>query len=248
MILQKLAQAIRRQDWFQVVIEVLIVIVGIFLGLQVQAWYEDQADRSDESIYLKRLHEELADVITALENGSERRQDTSEGLEILVSALAGNNQDLELTNGHCRALFGTHVYNSSPAALPTMTELLASGRLSLLQSETLRLLISRYVLAEANAKDVIDNLRSDKLDLTRKYPEHIHISKLDNEDSFGRGININCDFDALRQNEAFINDLVGSYTRRQAYIAGIENQESILTEMHLEIDNILATTHAEEVP
>ena len=48
MILQKLASAIRRQDWFQVVIEVLIVIVGIFLGLQVQSWYDSQSAQQDE--------------------------------------------------------------------------------------------------------------------------------------------------------------------------------------------------------
>lgn len=48
MILRKLAQAIQRQDWFQVVIEVMIVIVGIFLGLQVQAWYDGRAAIQEE--------------------------------------------------------------------------------------------------------------------------------------------------------------------------------------------------------
>lgn len=43
-----MASAIRRQDWFQVLIEILIVIIGIFLGLQVQAWYGDQQAAKDE--------------------------------------------------------------------------------------------------------------------------------------------------------------------------------------------------------
>ena len=51
MILQKLVQDIRKQDWFQVTIEVLIVIVGIFLGLHVQSWYEaSQAIDEEERI------------------------------------------------------------------------------------------------------------------------------------------------------------------------------------------------------
>ena len=35
MILRRLAEGIREQNWFTVVLEVLIVVVGIFIGLQV---------------------------------------------------------------------------------------------------------------------------------------------------------------------------------------------------------------------
>ena len=38
MILRRLAESIRKQEWFTVVLEVLIVVVGIFIGLQVDEW------------------------------------------------------------------------------------------------------------------------------------------------------------------------------------------------------------------
>lgn len=44
MILRKLAAAIRRQDWFTVVLEVVIVVVGIFIGLQVDDWNEQRKE------------------------------------------------------------------------------------------------------------------------------------------------------------------------------------------------------------
>lgn len=68
MILQKLTKAIRRQDWFQVVIEILIVIVGIFLGLQVQNWYEEQDERNREEFYLTQIHQELGQNIEVLDD------------------------------------------------------------------------------------------------------------------------------------------------------------------------------------
>ncbi len=40
MILRRLATSIRKQDWFAVVIETLIVVLGVFLGLQVNNWNE----------------------------------------------------------------------------------------------------------------------------------------------------------------------------------------------------------------
>ena len=55
MILQKLASAIRRQDWFQVVVEILIVIIGIYLGLQVTEWNNQRIEQQEEVVYLERL-------------------------------------------------------------------------------------------------------------------------------------------------------------------------------------------------
>ena len=45
MILRRLAEAVREQNWFTVVLEVLIVVVGIFIGLQVDDWAERRATR-----------------------------------------------------------------------------------------------------------------------------------------------------------------------------------------------------------
>lgn len=59
MIIRRFAAAIRRQDWFQVLIEVLIVIVGIFLGLQVQGWYEERLANEEEKQVLGNLISEM---------------------------------------------------------------------------------------------------------------------------------------------------------------------------------------------
>jgi hypothetical protein len=42
MILRRMADAIRQQNWFTVVIEVFIVVVGIFIGLQVDDWSQSR--------------------------------------------------------------------------------------------------------------------------------------------------------------------------------------------------------------
>ena len=60
MLLRRLADAIRNQDWFAAVLEVLIVVVGIFIGLQGYGWNEQRKDRILEQRYLERIYEELA--------------------------------------------------------------------------------------------------------------------------------------------------------------------------------------------
>ncbi|MBT5186020.1 MAG: hypothetical protein HOK50_08350 [Kordiimonadaceae bacterium] len=56
MILRRFMKHVTDQNWFAVVLDAIVVIVGIFLGLQGQAWYEDQTDRDLENEFLQRLH------------------------------------------------------------------------------------------------------------------------------------------------------------------------------------------------
>ncbi len=55
MILRRMANGIRQQDWFTVVLEVLIVVVGIFIGLQVDDWNEARKEQALARDYLARL-------------------------------------------------------------------------------------------------------------------------------------------------------------------------------------------------
>ena len=64
MILRKPAKSIQEQKWFTVALEVTIVVIGIFLGLQVDSLYEERKNRALEQQYLERLH---ADAIAVVE-------------------------------------------------------------------------------------------------------------------------------------------------------------------------------------
>jgi len=63
MILRRLTDAFRKQDWFTVAVETLIVVLGVFLGLQVNNWNADRAARSAERSTLIRLHEDFEESI-----------------------------------------------------------------------------------------------------------------------------------------------------------------------------------------
>jgi hypothetical protein len=59
MAVSKLGRRLREHDWFGAVIEVLIVIVGILIALQVSNWNQDRQDRQRALQYAQRLHGEL---------------------------------------------------------------------------------------------------------------------------------------------------------------------------------------------
>ena len=55
MILRRLTTALRKQDWVTVLIETLIVVLGVFLGLQVNNWNADRVARAEADDLLWRL-------------------------------------------------------------------------------------------------------------------------------------------------------------------------------------------------
>lgn len=67
MILRRFMQHVREQNWFAVWLDVIVVIVGIFLGLQIQALYEERDERDREMDYLERLHEDIEQNIVVIE-------------------------------------------------------------------------------------------------------------------------------------------------------------------------------------
>lgn len=68
MILKRIADAIRRQDWFTVAIEVVIVVLGVFLGLQVNNWNNDRMERAASIGYLAAMENDVTSSIESLEN------------------------------------------------------------------------------------------------------------------------------------------------------------------------------------
>lgn len=165
MILQKLASAIRRQDWFQVVIEVLIVIVGIFLGLQVQEWNDTRANRAQSTIYVEQLIEDLkADfeiykmaseqIVRVKKTHLERVETlilTGEKLPIITDNIFGNAVNVD-TFGSLE-LSTIMSWRFLPVRSSTYDDLQNSGKFSNISDRNLRLAISEYYTASNNARE-----------------------------------------------------------------------------------------------
>ena len=65
MILQSISKNPRHQNWFSVVIEIFIVVAGIFIGLQVNALNSARLDAETERTYLERLLADMEESVSA---------------------------------------------------------------------------------------------------------------------------------------------------------------------------------------
>ena len=60
MILRRIAEHVKAQNWFAVTVDFVIVVLGVFVGLQAQEWSGRKADRQRERQLLENMRADLA--------------------------------------------------------------------------------------------------------------------------------------------------------------------------------------------
>lgn len=59
MFLRRISEHLKTQNWTAIGIELVIVIVGVFLGAQASNWNEQRQERDGERVYLSRLADHM---------------------------------------------------------------------------------------------------------------------------------------------------------------------------------------------
>ena len=68
MILRRMADALRRQEWLTVFIESALIILGVLIALQVDNWNEARQSQRGAIGALQRLHDEVTANIAAIDD------------------------------------------------------------------------------------------------------------------------------------------------------------------------------------
>ena len=160
MILRRLTRHVQDQNWFAVAIDFVIVVVGVFVGLQVSNWNDGVRVNTLEKSYLSRLSEEVADNIEAFEAESEFARESRRVLGQFLQAVNGEStQDDDLVQA-------TVGYISVGALLPdfkpsqaTFDDLKSTGNLDIIQNRELRKsLVELYAHYDAGIASFLVNV------------------------------------------------------------------------------------------
>ena len=178
-ILGRLTQAVRQQNWFAVVLEVLIVIVGVVIGFQVTSWGQARSDVAREQTYLRQLASDLHETLRLVE-----RADSIHTADRSDRAAANAIQMYYLPEPPPRDSVIEWLIRPSwiqivTPLLGTADALISSGDLGLVRDDSLRAGITAYV---ARSRQLIDDQtlhytewsRSNNAMMTRMgYAEHL---------------------------------------------------------------------------
>ena len=144
MILRKLTRAIAEQNWFTVALEVLIVVVGIFAGLQVDDWNEARKDRAREAEFLDRIDAELVLDIGEFDRSIALAQTRAGDVELILASLADPTLPRRDPTNFVRAIVRAGFTYSAVISDHTFEEIKSAGELGIVRDVELRASITRY--------------------------------------------------------------------------------------------------------
>lgn len=247
MFFRRLNQQIKNQNWIAVGIDLLIVIVGVYIGLQVQQWTNDRERQQREAKYLERLHEEVLRTTELREENVAKRISTLNNLGVAHEFLIGEEEPDSLVPSTCLSLAMVAIMSKVTADLPTVAELLSAGQLDTLGSADVRASVVRLIQVTDRGNDALDDITRGVTPLYRTYPDLIRIRS--SADLKGSDFDLwgpECDWAAMRENLSFLNSFVDLHLRYVGYVGIIETETEELGRLHLTLDQALGIEHPGE--
>ena len=144
MILRRINQHVKDQNWFAVALDFIIVVAGILLAFKITEWNQTSKDRALEKEYLVRFASDLDKDTTLLKNAINTANSRAEGLSVAFDV---NANPAELTKYGCKywlALSIGAIINQPTLFDQTLKEVLYSRGLTLLKNKEFKNAIGVY--------------------------------------------------------------------------------------------------------
>ncbi len=183
MILRRVIDHFRKQEWTAIAIDFVIVVVGVFVGLQVSNWNAARADRALERIYVERLADDLREDIRRIDwmiGIFETKQRVLLALREgqVAAVMAGDPKEA------ARNLDYTEWKGVPGPRRAIYDELIGSGNLTLLQNVNLRNALADYYSQYTRTTELLAESPGDYMRrFTESIPGDIPVENLENADA-----------------------------------------------------------------
>ena len=143
MLLRRMIDHVKAQNWMAVGLDFVIVVLGVFIGIQVSNWNDARDEDETEHLILGRLESDFEEIV-ALE---------AHYLTTVDEALAASETLLDLiladpsvvgTAELCDLMDPLRAFRPAPAPSATYGQLVANGDMGLLTDEVLREKLARF--------------------------------------------------------------------------------------------------------
>jgi len=141
MILRRLTKHITDQNWFAVWLDFFIVVIGVFVGIQVNNWNQERISQNKANEQLILLNRDLTRDVEVLGDLRDKIGRHTEGAQLILDSIGGfDTEAIELEKAFSE-LYMTWAYTPQQ---PTYLGLRNGAQLDLLRDTDLRTSIVEY--------------------------------------------------------------------------------------------------------
>lgn len=160
MLIRRIQEHLRAQNWIAIGLELIVVVVGIFLAFQVDRWYEQKQLQSEERDYLAALSEDFTSTRESFVGVRSRHKDATESAVRLLSYQVGDPIDLTHEEFY-ELLSDIQQIRVAITQRGSYDFLVSSGKIAVIQDERLRRKMSEFFARiDGVVSDMAEDLRS----------------------------------------------------------------------------------------
>jgi len=167
MILRRLSQSLRDQNWTAIAVEFVLLVAGVFLGMQAANWNEQRAEDAKARAYLVRIHGDLV----ANQQSIERREVFWGRVNAYGKGAIHYAETGELVDGSAwktvLAFYQASQLWQWKSTDATYQEMRSGGELGLIRDPALRNGLSQYYLESGSAVDYVFYLQPEYRKIVR---------------------------------------------------------------------------------
>ncbi|WP_262695945.1 hypothetical protein [Kordiimonas aquimaris] len=219
MILRRMADAIRTQNWFTVIIEFLLVITGVLVALQVDTWNNERQNRVEERRLASQLLSELTTTIETKNAWIEEIDTQRKALEGAIFVVQDTDPNAHMSDEQCTAAWASHIIVFTTSQLATLDEILSTGGVRTLKDKNLRDTLLAFSDTRKRAAANLALIRIDFANLIDNYPDAFPrtLTRTSPDTSNNSNLSISsevvCDLSLIRATPAIRNKLISNLGR-----------------------------------
>ena len=144
MLLRRITQHVKEQNWFAVALDFFIVVAGILIAFQITNWNEELQQGNLEQSYLARMAADIEENIEYLNLQEQRATEIKTVIENFLAALnSGDSSDKDLIEAITRYVSDGSELQDFKVNRTTYDDLESAGNLKILKNKDLVQLIGK---------------------------------------------------------------------------------------------------------
>jgi hypothetical protein len=232
MILRRVIKHFREQEWTAIFLDFLIVVVGVFVGLQVSNWNAARADRVEESRLLTQLQMDVSAALELKIKWITRISQHRQSLAAAINVVQNDPDTKTLNKAYCNALWSSHIILYPSSKMVTLEEMLSTGGLGVIRDKILRSALLNYQTSRDALKDTNAFVRSDLANVVDEYSSAFPRKLVDqNADAYllrlrpagdkthlSNATTVACQLDVIRADQTIQNKLLSNMARTDVLV------------------------------
>ncbi|MEM7430507.1 MAG: hypothetical protein AAF351_01080 [Pseudomonadota bacterium] len=211
MLLRRITQHVKSQNWFAVGIDFVIVVVGVFIGIQVSNWNETRVEFQRERALIERLHLDFVGIVTWGEKIMPTVNAAPGEIGWLIEQIRADSKP-ELGEKFTQAASASIELFATFEMSPTYQELVSTGNLSRISNPELRDWLANYGRSRQAEMVVTNGLYALQNKGVMRQAIRFHVPSDYPEQSFDVGgslseitIPVSFDWEALKRTEPHLH-------------------------------------------